>query len=57
MKEYADGGSLQKYLKTNFDNLSWKNKYDLAHQLACAVLCLHNEGIVHHNLVNLLFNC
>jgi serine/threonine protein kinase len=54
--EYADGGSLQKYLKNNFDNLSWKNKYDLAYQLACTVLCLHNKGIVHRDLVN-LFNC
>ena len=49
--EYADGGTLQKYLKKNFNNLSWENKYSLAHQLACAVSCLHDEEIVHRDLV------
>jgi len=49
--EYADGGSLRKYLKENFNNLTWEIKYSLAHQLACAVSCLHDEGIVHRDLV------
>ena len=49
--EYADGGALQKYLKERFVSLTWENKYNLAHQLACAVLCLHDEGIVHRDLV------
>ncbi|CAB4479844.1 unnamed protein product [Rhizophagus irregularis] len=48
--EYADGGSLRKYLEKNFSNLTWENKYNLAYQLACAVLCLHDEGIVHRDL-------
>ena len=56
--EYADGGSLQKYLKVNFKNLTWEDKYKLAYQLACAVLCLHDEEIIHRDLVRfLLFNC
>ena len=50
--EYADGGSLRDYLKKNFDNLIWEDKYNLAYQLACAVSCLHGEGIVHRDLVN-----
>ena len=50
--EYADGGSLQSYLKKNFDDLSWEDKFKLAHQLSCAVLCLHREGIVHRDLVS-----
>ncbi|CAB4396027.1 unnamed protein product [Rhizophagus irregularis] len=48
--EYADGGSLRNYLKKNFSDLTWENKYNLAHQLASAVSCLHDEGIVHRDL-------
>ncbi|CAB4479882.1 unnamed protein product [Rhizophagus irregularis] len=48
--EYADGGSLREYLKQNFDNLTWNNKYNLAYQLACAVSRLHDEEIVHGDL-------
>jgi serine/threonine protein kinase len=50
--EYADGGTLQSYLKDNFYNLSWKVKYNLSFQMASAVLCLHDEGIVHCDLVS-----
>ena len=49
--EYADGGTLKKYLKENFKTLSWEDKYKLAFQLANAVSCLHNEEIVHRDLV------
>ncbi|CAB4414960.1 unnamed protein product [Rhizophagus irregularis] len=48
--EYADSGSLKDYLKENFNNLTWNDKYNFAYQLACAVSCLHNEGIVHRDL-------
>ncbi|RIA98229.1 kinase-like domain-containing protein [Glomus cerebriforme] len=48
--EYADNGNLRNYLKENFDNLTWNDKFTLAFQLAHAVLCLHNEGIVHRDL-------
>ena len=49
--EYADAGTLKNYLKENFNNLTWDDKHNLAYQLACAVLCLHNEEIVHRDLV------
>ena len=49
--EYADGGSLEKYLKENFKNLTWEDKYKLGYQLASAVSCLHDEEIVHRDLV------
>ena len=49
--EYADKGTLQNYLKENFNNLTWDNKFDLALQLAYAVSCLHDEDIVHCDLV------
>ncbi|CAI2168611.1 15938_t:CDS:2 [Funneliformis geosporum] len=48
--EYTDGGALRNYSKEDFDKLSWGNKYNLAFQLACAVSCLHDEGIVHRDL-------
>ncbi|CAB5216210.1 unnamed protein product [Rhizophagus irregularis] len=47
--EYADGGSLKKFLKENKD-ITWKDKCKLAYQLSCAVACLHDEGIVHRDL-------
>ena len=51
--EYADSGTLKNYLKENFNSLTWYDKYELAKQLACAVSCLHNESIIHRDLVNL----
>jgi serine/threonine protein kinase len=49
--EYADGGTLRNYLKKHFDNLTWNDKLNLALQLTRAVSCLHDEGIVHRDLV------
>ena len=49
--EYADGGTLRKYLRENFMNLTWEDKCKFAYQLASAVLCLHDEEIVHRDLV------
>ena len=49
--EYADGGSLQSYLKENFNKLEWSDKYKFAFQIANAVACMHNEGIIHGDLV------
>ncbi len=49
--EYADSGTLRSYLKENFKNLTWNDKFSLAFQLVYAVSCLHGEGIVHRDLV------
>ena len=49
--EYADGGSLYSYLQKNFNKLEWSDKYRLALQLAHAIECVHNEGIIHCDLV------
>jgi serine/threonine protein kinase len=54
--EYADGGSLYSYLKENFNKLEWNNKYRLALQLASAVECIHNKGIIHCDLVRTTYN-
>ncbi|GBC00064.1 hypothetical protein RclHR1_03730003 [Rhizophagus clarus] len=48
--EYADNGTLRNYLKENFENLNWNDKYKLAFQLVHAVSCLHEEGIIHRDL-------
>ncbi|UZO03909.1 uncharacterized protein OCT59_024309 [Rhizophagus irregularis] len=48
--EYANNGSLRSYLEKNFGKLTWDDKYIMAYQLACAVSCLHNKGIVHRDL-------
>ena len=53
--EYADAGTLQDYLKENFCNLTWNDKFNLASQLANAVSYLHEEGIVHRDLIIHLF--
>src|SRR5256885_11373532 len=49
--EYADSGTLKSYLKEHFVSLTWDNKFNLAFQLSCAVSCLHDEGIMHCDLV------
>jgi serine/threonine protein kinase len=54
--EYADGGTLHDYLKKEFNKLTWDSKYDLAYQLACGVLFLHEQEIVHRGLVIIIIN-
>ncbi|CAB4426653.1 unnamed protein product [Rhizophagus irregularis] len=48
--EYADGGTLNSYLRKNFFSLDWQDKYRLAFQLSSAIECLHEEGIIHRYL-------
>ncbi|PKY62039.1 kinase-like protein, partial [Rhizophagus irregularis] len=50
--EYVNSGPLKNYLKENFNSFTWNDKYNFASQLACAVSCLHNEGIVHCDLIS-----
>ena len=52
--EYADSGTLRNYLKERFKNLTWNDKLNMALQLTHAVLCLHEEEIVHRDLVGYL---
>ncbi|GBC04648.1 hypothetical protein RclHR1_00580013 [Rhizophagus clarus] len=48
--EYADSGTLNNYLSMHFNVLGWYDNYQLAFQLASAVECIHESGIIHCDL-------
>ncbi|CAB4393818.1 unnamed protein product [Rhizophagus irregularis] len=48
--EYANRGTLNTYLSEYFDELDWDDKYNLSLQLASAVECMHNCGVIHCDL-------
>ncbi|CAG8822929.1 750_t:CDS:2, partial [Racocetra persica] len=48
--EYADGGTLRRYLQKNFSSLSWNDKLNLARQIASGIVCLHDNDIILGNL-------
>jgi serine/threonine protein kinase len=49
--EYADSGTLRSYLQENFESIGWDLKLKFAHEIASAVLCLHENDIIHRDLV------
>ncbi|CAG8742349.1 21117_t:CDS:2, partial [Rhizophagus irregularis] len=49
---YANDGDLQNYLKNTFKDLTWDDKKKLAFQIADGLNYLHNENILHRDLVN-----
>ena len=49
--EYAKNGTLKNYLNKHFNELEWNDKYQLAFQLASAVEFIHENGIIHRDLV------
>ena len=51
--EYADSGTLLAYFRRNFGKLTWSYKYSLAYQLSSVVLYLHDEKIIHRDLVTI----
>ena len=50
--EYADNGTLRSYLEKTFESISWNLKLKFAHEIASAVKCLHENDIIHRDLVN-----
>ncbi|KAF0386543.1 kinase-like protein [Gigaspora margarita] len=48
--EYANEGTLRKYLKTNFTRLQWTDKLHIAKEITFGLLFLHNNDIVHRDL-------
>jgi serine/threonine protein kinase len=53
--QYANDGDLQNYLKKNFGKLTWGDKKKLAFQIADGLNYLHNEDILHRDLVSTIF--
>lgn len=51
--EYANSGMLCGYLKSNFKNLEWNDKLNLAWQVAKAIKHLYSHNNIHRNLINI----
>ena len=51
--EYADNGTLREYLgnKEIFNSLKWKNKVQMALDITCGLMYLHQKDIIHRDLV------
>src|SRR6266487_6083426 len=49
--EWADGGTLRNYLKCNFSSMTGDDKLRLAKEITKGVMCLHQKGIIHRDLV------
>ena len=52
--EYADGGTLGEYLKNNATTFRWESQLKFANDISSAILCLHDNKIVHRDLVSLI---
>ena len=53
--EYANNGTLREYLRKNFKDFNyfnWESQLNFAKEIASAVVCLHDNGIVHRDLVS-----
>ena len=49
--EYANQGTLRKYLRDQFEVVNWDLKLKFAEELTSGIKCLHEEGIIHRDLV------
>src|SRR5581483_4437214 len=52
--EYANQGTLRKYLLDQFSVMTWSLKLKFAKELTSGIKCLHEEGIIHRDLVSML---
>jgi serine/threonine protein kinase len=50
--EYADGGTLGKYLIENARAIKWECQLRFAKEIASGILCLHDNEIIHRDLVS-----
>jgi|SRR5947209_6265134 len=54
--EYADSGTLRNYLQQNSESIYWDLKLKFAYEIASAILCLHENNIIHRDLVTKLLH-
>ena len=54
--QYADNGTLREYLMTNFTKLQWTDKLCIAKEIALGLLFLHDNNIIHRDLVNIVLS-
>ena len=52
--EYADGGTLGEYLENNATTFEWTRQLRFSKEISSAMLCLHDNKIVHRDLVSLI---
>ena len=52
--DYADSGTLKEYLKEKSKTFEWKDQLKFAKEIASAISCLHDNDILHRDLVSLL---
>ena len=50
--QYAEDGTLREYLMANFTKLQWTDKLRIAKEIAFGLLFLHNNDIIHRDLVS-----
>jgi len=50
--EYANEGDLRMFLSKNFKDLDWNKKFKLALNITNGLYYLHNENILHRDLVS-----
>ena len=50
--EYADSGTLRNYLQENSESIDWNLKLKFAYEIASVISCLHENDIIHRDLVN-----
>jgi serine/threonine protein kinase len=49
--EYANQGTLRNYLQDPKKTMDWSIKFKFAKELTSGMKCLHEEGIIHRDLV------
>ncbi|KAF0558229.1 kinase-like protein [Gigaspora margarita] len=50
--QYANDGNLRDYLRLNFKRLQWTDKLHIAKEIVLGLMFLHNNKIVHRDLVS-----
>jgi len=53
--EFAYDGNLRTYLSKNFEDLTWRSKYNLGLDIANGLKYLHALDIIHKDLVLFIF--